>query len=229
MNSRNLRRLAATGALVAVAAATSLTSLVGAAQAATLAPTRTTISAPSVDVVPGQAIKLKAIVKYVTGTTQATGTVTFNEGATVLGSAPLALVSGAMTAKLTVPTLAFGPHSITATYSGNTVAAGSTSLTLVINSDKNATTTAIAAVATSTPGKWKLNAGVKVVLPGTGIATGLVTYVIDGGAPQIVALNAFGKAPLTVTYVVGSIHNVTATYGGTTVIAASTGTLTFTA
>ena len=77
MNSRNLRRLAATGALVAVAAATSLTSLVGAAQAATLAPTRTTISAPSVDVVPGQAIKLKAIVKYVTGTTQATGTVTF--------------------------------------------------------------------------------------------------------------------------------------------------------
>jgi Bacterial Ig-like domain (group 3) len=229
MNAQTLRRVAAMGALVAVAAATSLTSIAGTAQAATPAPTRTTISSSTMNVVPGQAIKLKAVVKFVTGTAQPAGTVTFNEGATVLGSAPLLLVTGAMTAKITVPTLAFGPHSITATYGGSATAAASTSLTLVITVNKNGSTTVIVAVATATPGKWKLNARVKIALPGTGIPTGLVTYVIDGGAPQIVALNAFGKAPLTVTYAVGSIHNVTATYAGTAGIAASTGTLTFTA
>ena len=69
----------------------------------------------------------------------------------------------------------------------------------------------------------------KLVLPSTGIATGLVTYVVDGGAPQIVALNAFGKAPLTVAFVVGTVHTVAATYGGDSSVATSTGTFTSTA
>jgi hypothetical protein len=228
MNVSSLRRVAAAGVLGVVAASAGLVSA-GAAQAATPAPTRTTISTTTPTVALGQNAKLKVVVKPVTGTGQATGTVTFNEGTTVLGTATLALANNVESAKLTVPGLAFGPHSITATYSGNASFAASTSLNLVVTVTKNATTTTITSVPAATAGKYKLNATVKIVAPGTGVPSGLVTFVVDGGAPQIVALNAFGKAPLTVTFVVGSVHTVTATYGGGTTVASSTGTLTFTA
>ncbi|KJY40339.1 hypothetical protein VR41_15120, partial [Streptomyces sp. NRRL B-1568] len=52
-----------------------------------------------------------------------TGTVSFFDGATLLGSAPL--VGGVAT--LSVSTLSVGSHSLTATYNGDTNFAGSTS------------------------------------------------------------------------------------------------------
>jgi large repetitive protein len=227
MNARTLRRAAATGVL-AVAAATSSLAITGTAQAAG-APTRTTISTSTPTVVPGQVVKLKAVVTYVTGTALPAGSVSFKEGATVLGTATLAEAGGVMTARFNVPSMAFGQHSVVATYSGSGAAAASTSLTLVITVNKNGSTTTIANVATATPGRWKLNARVKIALPGKGVPTGLVTYVVDGGAPQIVALSSAGKAPLTVTFVVGTSHTVVASYGGATGIGPSTATLTFTA
>jgi hypothetical protein len=229
MKVHSLRRTAVVGAIGLVAALASVSAAAGSAQAAGAAPTRTVLSASPSSIVLGQNAKLKAVVKPVTGTGQPAGSITFNEGATVLGTVNLAVANNVETAKLTVPGLGFGTHNITATYNGSPTFAASTSLIVIVNVTKNATTTTITSAATSTPGTYKLNATVKVVAPGTGIPSGLVTYVVDGGAPQIVALNAFGKAPLTVMFIVGTSHTVTATYGGGTTMATSNGTLTFTA
>jgi hypothetical protein len=59
------------------------------------------------------------------GTSPTGGTVTFNDGTTVLGTA--ALVNGA--ASLSIPTLAAGTYSVTATYSGTATYGGSSSTT----------------------------------------------------------------------------------------------------
>lgn len=201
----------------------------GSAQAATPAPSRTTLTAIPATLVPGQVTSLKAVVKPVTGTGVPTGTVTFNDGGTVLGSTTLALANGVATAKLKVSFATMGSHSVTATFGGSTAYAGSTSLALVLTVTKANSVTIITSKPTTTAGKYKLNATVKLVLPSTGIPTGLVTYVVDGSAPQIVALNAYGKAPLTVAFIVGTVHTINASYGGSGSVAASSGTLTITA
>jgi hypothetical protein len=59
--------------------------------------------------------------------TAPSGTVTFKDGGTVLGTAPLATVAGTQQATLTVSGLHGGDHALTATYSGDTGFAGSTS------------------------------------------------------------------------------------------------------
>ena len=63
------------------------------------------------------------------------GTVTFSEGSTVLGTAPLAAVQGHQQASLVVSGLHAGDHHLTATYSGSTQFAGSTStpVTVTVN------------------------------------------------------------------------------------------------
>lgn len=222
MNTRSLRRVAVLGVVSAIA---SVSVVAGTAQAAP-APSRTVLTTTAPSVVPAQGVKLKAVVKPVTGSAVPTGSVTFNEGATVLGTVPLTVANNVATAKLTVKFTAFGAHSITATYAGGTAFATSTSLVLVVNVGKAATTTTVTSTAGATAGTVKFKAAVKLVAPSTGIATGTVTFVIDGGAPQIIALNAFGAAALTVAFVPGSVHNVTATYSGSTVTNASTGSLT---
>src|SRR5438309_810075 len=80
----------------------------GAALAATPVPTRTTLSTATPTVGVGTVLKLKAVVKPVGTTGNPTGTVTFKDGATVLGTATLALVGTAETAKLSTSTLAVG-------------------------------------------------------------------------------------------------------------------------
>jgi hypothetical protein len=228
MNTRSLRRIAALGVVSALATA-SVSVVASSAQAATPAPTRTTLTAAPATLVPGQLTTLKAVVKPVTGSAVPTGTVTFNEGATVLGTGTLALANGVAVVKVKVKVTASGSHSFTATYGGSAAFATSTSLTTLVTVTKSNSTTTITATATTTPGKVKLNATVKLVLPSTGIATGTVTYVVDGGAPQIIALNTFGKAPLTVTFIAGTSHTVTAAYSGSSTVSASNGSLTFVA
>ncbi len=229
MKASSIRRAASSGLLGVVAVGASLAFAAGPAEAASPAPTRTVLTAPTPTVVLGQSAKLKVVIKPVTGVGLPTGTVTFNEGATVLGTAILALANNVETAKFTLAGLAYGPHSVTATFGGSATFATSTSLTAVVTVTKNASTTTVSALPAGTPGSYKLSAAVKILFPGTGYASGLVTLVVDGGAPQIVALNAFGKAPLPVTFVAGSVHTVTASYGGGATIAASSGTVTFTA
>jgi hypothetical protein len=67
------------------------------------------------------------------GTNAPTGTVTFNDGTTALGSGTLSTVAGSQVATFPTSALAPGTHSITAVYGGDTNNAGSTSAPLLQN------------------------------------------------------------------------------------------------
>jgi subtilase family serine protease len=64
------------------------------------------------------------------GANPPTGTVTFNDGTTALGTRTLSTVGGFQVATFTTSTLTVGTHSITAVYGGDTHNAGSTSAIL---------------------------------------------------------------------------------------------------
>ncbi len=189
--------------------------------------TTTSLSTSTPSVLMGKSVKLKSVVRVPSGASTPTGSVTFTEGATTLGTAPLALVGSAYTARLTVTGLPLGDHSIVATYAGSVSLAGSASKVLTVSVVKATTTTTMLQAPGVNPGDYSLNVTVKRELPATGVPTGLVTYVVDGSAPQVFALNAFGKASLDVTLSVGDSHTVKVTYGGDATSLASQTTVTF--
>ncbi len=176
----------------------------------------------------GKDAKIKAVVKMAVGPGVPTGTVTFTEGTTTLGVVNLALVGQVDTAKLTISKPALGTHTIIATYSGSATLAPSTSTAITVTVVKATTSTTITATPDATGGTYTLSALVDALAPATGVPTGTVRFVIDGLAPQIVAVNQFGKAPLpNVDLAAGVSHTVKATYSGDALNATSQGTLTF--
>ena len=190
--------------------------------------TATSLFNTTPNVVVGAPTKLKAVVKVViSGSGTPSGNVTFNDGATSLGTAPLALVGTAWTAKLTVPNLALGSHQLTATFNGSVTLAASISKTLAVTVSKGATTTTATPVSAG-GGAYNLNVQIKATPPASGIPTGTVTYVVDGSAPQVFALNSFAKASLSATLSTGTSHTVTVSYSGDAMFAASQTTVTFT-
>jgi hypothetical protein len=89
----------------------------------------------------GDDVTLTATVAGAPGSVGApTGTVTFRDGSTVLGSADLATVAGSRQATLTVSGLHGGDHALTATYSGDANFAGSTSVAYGEHVDQAPTT-----------------------------------------------------------------------------------------
>jgi Domain of unknown function (DUF4082)/Bacterial Ig-like domain (group 3)/Bacterial Ig domain len=77
---------------------------------------------------PGQAVTLTATVAAsAPGAGVPAGTVTFRDGSTTLGTAPLAVVSGSDRATFTTSSLAPGSHTLTAAYGGDAGFAGSAS------------------------------------------------------------------------------------------------------
>ncbi len=91
--------------------------------------TTTTLSASPTSAPYGTAISLTAIVKASTGTTTPTGTVSFKNGATVLGTATL---NATGQATLSTKVLAVGSDSVVAVYSGSSSFGSSTSNTVKI-------------------------------------------------------------------------------------------------
>jgi hypothetical protein len=87
-------------------------------------PTTTTLSAAPTSAASGTAVNLTATVAEVGGTGVPTGTVTFKDGTTTLGSMTL---NGTGIAVYTTSTLSVGAHSITAAYGGDAANGASTS------------------------------------------------------------------------------------------------------
>jgi|GEM_PF-4527818 len=148
-----------------------------------------------------------------------TGTVTFKDGATVLGVVAL---SGGQ-AQLTTSALSVGGHSITAEYSGDasfTASAGGLSQQV----DKAPTTTSL--VATPNPSVFGQNVLITAtVTPGVfvGVPTGTVEFFDGAVSLGVVPLDGAGQASLSTPLLAPGMHTLTANYHGSAVYAASTG------
>ncbi len=107
-----------------------------------------------------------------------TGTVTFKDGATTLGTGTLVISGGVATASYTTASLVVGGHSVTAGYAGDTNHSTSSSVALALTVAPHATSTAIVAAPTTTVFGQSVTfkATVSVVSPGVGTPTGTVTF-----------------------------------------------------
>jgi hypothetical protein len=159
------------------------------------------------------------------GSIAPTGTVNFLEGANVLGSVS---IDSTGVAKFTTSALATGPHTITATYAGDTNFTGSTSdpLTQTVNASQPviaATNTAVASSANpSVTGQSISFAAAVVSANGVGTPTGTVQFLIDGanfGNPVAPANGSATSASISNLAIGG--HTISAVYSGDTAFSAS--------
>ncbi len=171
----------------------------------------------------GQAVTFTATVTG-SGPTP-TGTVTFFDGVTSLGTSPL---NGSAIATLTTSTLAVGSHPITAVYAGDATYASSTSP--VVNQVVNpagglpSVTTVVSSVNPSTVGQAVLFTA--TVTGGGATPTGNVTFLDGATMLGTVALDGAGQAVLATSTLAQGSHAITAAYAGDATYAPSNGGLT---
>lgn len=147
-----------------------------------------------------------------------TGTVTFKNGATTLGTGTL---NASGVATFTSSALTVGVHSITVAYPGNTNFVASTSSPLAQTVTKAATTTTL--VSSKNPSTH----GTAVTFTATvkpafgGVATGTVTFKQGTTVLGTGTVNASNKATFTTSSLAVGTHSITATYPGDTHMKAS--------
>jgi len=175
-------------------------------------------SAPN-PVTVGQPVTFTAVVS---GTT-ATGSVSFSEGATALGTVPLT----GNVARLSVSTLAVGSHTIMASYGGDaTHAPASTSLTQTVNPQPLDTVTVLTASSTTFPANQPVT--LIATVTGTAIAppTGTITFLDGATTLAATTLNSVtatsGTTSVSVVIPSGGAHSVSARYSGDTLNKPST-------
>jgi hypothetical protein len=151
----------------------------------------------------------------------ATGTVTFLDGTTTLGTAPV--VNG--NAGLTTSSLSVGLHTITVVYSGDANHTGSTSaaITQTVNSAASSTTVTSSVNPSLFGQAVTFAATVSPVAPATGTPTGTVTF-LDGAATLGTATLSSGSASFATSSLSVGNHTITVTYGGDSNFGASTST-----
>ncbi|MFL6156246.1 MAG: beta strand repeat-containing protein, partial [Marmoricola sp.] len=162
----------------------------------------------------GQSVNLSSHVTTTGGSGTPTGSVTFSEGGTVYGAAP---VDGSGNASVASTTIPVGSHSIVATYSGDDEynGAASTQGSLVVaKSDVNvvATTTDPTTVSGEAVG---FGVSVAAQSPGAGLPDGTVQLKIDGsdvGSP-VSLVGGVANFPQVTSLLVGN-HTVAVAYSG---------------
>jgi len=180
----------------------------------------TTALASSVDPsVFGEPVTFTALVtSAATGTT--TGTVTFVDGATVLGTS--AVNGGAAT--FTTSSLSVATHPISAVYSGDSSYGASTSTALSQDVGKASTATALAS--SSSPSlvntSVTFTATVTATAPGAGIPSGTVTFKEGSTTLGTGTLDDAGVATFATSTLALGAHTITAEYGGDGSFVAST-------
>jgi hypothetical protein len=175
----------------------------------------------------GQSVTLTATVS--SGYAAPTGSVTFMDGSTAIGSATLAPGGGlSSTATLATTTLPAGSDSITAVYAATTDFGGSTSAALiqVVNPASTATTVTSSVNPASLGQSLTLTA---TVSSGYAAPTGSVTFSASSGgsaATYVVSLSPgsglSSTATLTTTLLPAGTDSITVIYGATTNFAGST-------
>jgi len=146
-----------------------------------------------------------------------TGTLTFKDGTTMLGT--VGLVSGAAT--LTTASLGFGAHSITAVWNGDGVFSGSTCTSAPLTQTVGLDATYTALISSANPSAVGEPVTFTAFVSGSfGTPTGTVAFK-DGtttlGSISLVS----GIASFTTSSLSPASHSITANYGGDTNFAAS--------
>lgn len=158
----------------------------------------------------GQVVTFTATVTSSAGTPS--GTVSFKDGATVLGTTPL---NGGGTATFLTSTLAAGSHSITALYNSNGNFSSSTSSPVIQTVNQAATTVMISATKDKSGFREAVTFTVTVIPTTSGTPSGTVTF-FDGpnqlGSP--VSLNGSGQAQITIDRLTIGRHGIMVQYSG---------------
>ena len=148
---------------------------------------------------------------------QASGTVTFTDGNTTLGSVAL----NGNVANLTTSGLAIGTHSITALYSGDANHAGSTSALLTQTVKAATTTTTLASSTNPSMLGSSIMFTATVTTSASTTTTGTVTFM-DGATTLGTGTLSGGVATYTTSSLAVGQHSMTAVYSGDTNNAGST-------
>jgi uncharacterized repeat protein (TIGR01451 family) len=165
----------------------------------------------------GQLVTFTATVTPTGGTGTPTGTVTFADGATTLGTVTL---SGT-TAAFSTSSLVAGNHTITASYSGDTNFSASASPALVQTVNQPAATNTALASSVNPSNLGQAVTFTATVTSTAGTPTGTVSFKDGGTVIGTGALSA-GVAAFTTSSLTLGAHTITASYSGTTSFAAST-------
>ncbi len=185
------------------------------------AATATALTALPLPPIAGGPVVLTATITVTQGVSTPTGTVTFTNGATNLGSAA---IGANETATITV-TFPPGSQSIVATYAGDTNDTGSASAPLALTVQIATTSTTVSSNLNPSIVLSPVTFSVKVTGNG-GIPSGPVTFSADGTAiGPAVQLDSTGAASIVDANLTVGSHSITAVYGGDTDDAQSTGTL----
>ena len=152
----------------------------------------------------GQSIVLSATI----GGANPTGVVTFMDGATVLGTAPLLAGAATWTTSFSV----IGSHNLKATYVGdaNNPATVTPTVVEVINNGPVTTITT-----TSNPVYTKRAISITATLSSGNNPTGTVTFM-DGATRLGAATVGSGTAEFPITFTAPGLHSLTALYSGDT-------------
>jgi hypothetical protein len=175
--------------------------------------TTTLLIASALQVTIGQSATWTAKVVATSGTGTPTGSVTFFDGQTSIGTA---MLSGG-TASLSTGGLGLGTHTITAMYSGDANFSASTSSAvsvIVAAPPKIATVTMISTSATQLTSGQSVTfmANVKAQ-SGSGAPTGTIVFLDSGSQLGSATLSA-GAASFTSATLAAGTHTIAATYGG---------------
>jgi len=188
--------------------------------------TTTTLAAPPSPSVSGQSVSFTAMVTVAlppnTIDPVPTGTVTFYDNGTQIGTGMLSVASGQDQASLSIATLSTASHSITATYtSGDTnfiPSPNSTPVTQVVNKANTSTTVATSGSPSVSGQAVTFTATVNVVGPGsTAVAspTGTVTFYDNGisiGTGALSVVSGHDVATFTTSTLSTASHPITAAY-----------------
>jgi Bacterial Ig-like domain (group 3) len=153
-----------------------------------------------------------------------TGTVTFKNGSTTLGTGTL---DGSGHATFTTSTLTVASHSITAVYNGSASFNTSTSPILTQTVNKDSTTSTVTSSLNPSLHRQPVTFTATVVAnaPGTAIPTGTVTFKDGTNTLHSGSLNTSGQASFTTSSLSRGTHHITAVYEGNSSFLTSTSTV----
>ncbi|MFH8252587.1 beta strand repeat-containing protein [Microbacterium sp. B2969] len=151
-----------------------------------------------------------------------TGTVTFTEGATTLGTVA---VDATGQAAFTTSSLTAATHTITATYSG-TATLGTSSANVDQVVDVVPTSTTVASSGNPSTFGAPVTFTATVTSSGSPVTTGSVVFTEGATTLATVPVDGAGNATFTTSTLTVGAHTITATYSGTAAFGTSSGTVT---